>query len=197
MPWFDRISVPMRTTIFFIFVFLLLSCQSQAAIKQWDADVSFVNFSDEQKDKVKEAVALMKKIITSDEFRERVLNHTVNGKKTFIDNLGMTNEEIYKKISDGAEIIGDTSKNSTMNVELELFHSATKTIGYTYPDTNRIWINTKYFQNYTVIKVADNLMHEWMHKLGFDHDKVYSVSRNYSVPYAIGYLVEELARKYQ
>lgn len=187
----------MRTSIFFIFVFLLLSCHSQAAIKQWDADVSFVNFSDEQKDKVLKAVALMKKIIMSDEFRERVLAHTVNGKKTFVDNLGMTNEEIYKKISDGAELIGDTSKNSTMNVELELFHSATKTIGYTYPDTNRIWINTKYFQNYTVIKVADNLMHEWMHKLGFDHDKIYSVSRNYSVPYAIGYLVEELAKKYE
>ena len=187
----------MRTTLFFLFVFLFLSCESHAAIQRWDAEVSYVNFADHQKEKVRSAVALIKKVITSEEFRERVLNHTVAGKKTFIDNLGMSNEEIYKKIAEGAEIMGDTSKNATMNVELELFHSPTKTIGYTYPDTNRIWINTKYFDTYTVIKVADNLMHEWMHKLGFDHAKTYSVSRNYSVPYAIGYLVEELAFKWK
>lgn len=195
VPGTDRISVPMRTTLFSIFVLLFFPCESRASIKSWDAEVAFVNFSPSQKEKVHAAIALIREIVTSDEFRERVLNHTVNGKTTFVDNRGLSNEEIYKKIAEGAEIMGETSKNGTMDVELELFHSPTKTIGYTYPDTNRIWMNTKYFDSYTVIKVADNLMHEWMHKLGFDHDKTYSVARNYSVPYAIGYLVEELAQK--
>jgi hypothetical protein len=84
-----------------------------------------------------------------------------------------------------------------MNVELELYHSPSKTIGYTFPDTNRIWMNTKYFNRYTPVKVADNLMHEWMHKLGFTHEMKYSERRNYSVPYAIGYLIEELAEKHK
>ena len=91
--------------------------------------------------------------------------------------------------------MGNTSKNNTMDVELELYHQKTNTIGYTYPNTVRIWMNTKYFNKYTPVKVADNLMHEWMHKLGFTHATVWSKERDHSVPYAIGYLVEELAEK--
>ncbi len=163
----------------------------------WSADVYFVNFSAAQEEKVQTALTLMKKVIASDEFRTRVLNHTYNGKKTFFDNGGFTNDEIYQKILDGAEKMGDTSKNNQLNVELELYYAATTTIGYTYPSSLRIWMNTKYFNNYTPVKVTDNLMHEWMHKLGFGHATTYSTSRNYSVPYAIGYLMEELAEKYQ
>ena len=163
----------------------------------WTADVYFVNFSAAQEEKVQTALNLMKKVIASDEFRSRILNHSYNGKKTFVDNGGLTNAQIYQKILDGAEKMGDTSKNNQLNVELELYYAATTTIGYTYPSSLRIWMNTKYFNNYTPVKVADNLMHEWMHKLGFGHATKYSSSRNYSVPYAIGYLMEELAVKYQ
>lgn len=185
-----------RTLAFFFFVFFLMSCGgARASIPAWDADIRFVNFESHQEEKIQHAIALIRKVVASPEFRERILNHTYEGKKTFVDNRGLTNAEIYQKIADGAEIIGDTSKNQKMNVELELYHSKTKTIGYTYPNTTRIWMNTKYFNRYTPVKVADNLMHEWMHKLGFTHAMKYSVERNYSVPYAVGYLVEELAGK--
>jgi hypothetical protein len=163
--------------------------------QSWSADVYFVNFSQAQEGKVNTAISLMRKVIASDEFRTRVLNHTYKGKKTFVDNGGLSNAQIYQKILDGAEKMGDTSKNNQLNVELELYYAATTTIGYTYPSSLRIWMNTKYFNNYTPVKIADNLMHEWLHKLGFGHTTTYSASRNYSVPYAIGYMVEELAAK--
>lgn len=165
--------------------------------RSWDADIYLVNFNLEQEAKVLKAVALIKKVISSDEFRERVLNYTYDGKKGFFGNNGMTNEEVYQKILEGAEQMGNTSRNNIMDVELELYHQKTNTIGYTYPNTVRIWMNMKYFTRYTPIKVADNLMHEWMHKLGFTHATAWSESRDHSVPYAIGYLVEELALKHQ
>lgn len=163
----------------------------------WDADIYMVNFKPTQEEKVKEAVKIIKKVLTSAEFRERILNYTFNGKKEFNDNQGLSNEEVYQKILDGAEKMGNTTKNNTMDVELELYHQATTTIGYTYPNTVRIWMNKKYFNKYTPIKVADNLMHEWMHKLGFTHATTYSKDRDHTVPYAVGYLVEELADKFK
>ncbi len=159
----------------------------------WDTRIHFVNFTPVQEEKVRQAVDILKKVIATKEFKERLINFTYKGKKQFVDSAGRTNEEIYQMILDGAERIGDTSKNNTMDVELELYHQATKTIGYTYPNTVRIWMNKKYFNRYTPLKVADNLMHEWMHKLGFSHETSWSRDRDYSVPYAIGYLIEELA----
>lgn len=159
----------------------------------WDTNIKMKNFTKEQQEKVHKAVDLIKKVIATEKFRERVLNYTHLGKKSFVANHGFTNEEIYQKILDAAETIGNKSKNNTMDVELELYFQATKTIGYTYPNTTKIWMNTKYFDKYTPEKVADNLMHEWMHKLGFTHDVVWNEDRDHSVPYAIGYIVEELA----
>lgn len=162
----------------------------------WNAELYLVNFNAKQEEKVRKAVELIKKVVASSEFRKRILNYQYKDKTTFVDNHGFTNEEIYQKILDGAEKMGNKSSNNTMDVELELYHQKTKTIGYTYPNTVRIWMNKKYFNRYTPIKVADNLMHEWMHKLGFTHDVTWSRDRDHSVPYAIGYLVEELAQEY-
>jgi hypothetical protein len=160
--------------------------------QSWKAKPYLVNFSSEQEKKVQKAILILKSIINSNVFKERVLNYTYQGEKKFFDNQGMSNEEIYFKIIEGSEKIGNPLKNNTMDVELELYHQKTNTIGYTYPNTMRIWMNTKYFDKYTPIKVADNLMHEWMHKLGFTHATTWSKERDHSVPYAIGYLIEEL-----
>jgi hypothetical protein len=161
----------------------------------WKANLHLVNFNKGQEEKMREAISLIKKVITSQEFRERVLNYRSKGGRTFVENQGLSNEEIYLKILEGAEQIGHTSKNNMMDVELELYHQKTNTIGYTYPHTSRIWINKKYFSRFTPIKVADNLMHEWMHKLGFTHAMDWSKERDHSVPYAIGLMVEELASR--
>lgn len=161
----------------------------------WDADLYLTNFNREQEEKVRKAVEIIKKVISMKEFRDRVLNYSYKGADQFFENQGMTNSEVYQKLLDGAERIGNTAKNNTLDVELELYYQSTNTIGYTYPNTVRIWMNTKYFNKYTPIKVADNLMHEWMHKLGFTHAVIWSKDRDRTVPYAIGYLIEELAAK--
>lgn len=188
--------------ISFSFALILSTTPIFASVKpispkalSWSANPHLVNFNEKQEAKVKEAIEIMKRVIRSEEFRERILSYSYKNKNEFFENQGLTNEEIYEKILEGAEIIGNTSKNNALDVELELYYQKNTTIGYTYPNTVRIWMNTKYFDNYTPIKVADNLMHEWMHKIGFTHAMTWSEDRDHSVPYAIGYLLEEIAAK--
>jgi len=159
----------------------------------WDANIYFVNFSTSDEEKVLTAVELMKRVIASEEFKNAVINHTYNGQKTFVDNDGYSNSEIYQIILEGAEIIGNRTKNNTLDVELELYYALTNTVGYTYSNTTRIWMNTKYFNTFSPSSVAGNLMHEWLHKLGFGHASTWSESRDYSVPYAIGRIMSSMA----
>ena len=173
--------------------FLLLSFHTSAS--KFDAQINMVNFPQEHEAKVYQAIELIKKVVSSHEFKERILSHTYEGKKIFVDNKGLSNEQIYQLIIDGSETL-IPEKNGRMDVELELYQNTSNTIGYTYPHTSRIWMNSKYFNKYTPVQVADNLFHEWLHKLGFDHAIKYTQRRNYSVPYAIGYLMEELANKH-
>jgi hypothetical protein len=193
----EGISMTRSFSLLFLFLCLVKNLRAAQDVPPealtWGAELYMTNFNREQEEKVRKAVELIKKVISSPEFKHRVLAYTYKGKNAFIDNKNLTNEEVYRKILEGAEQIGNTTKNNTMDVELELYHQKTSTIGYTYPNTVRIWMNTKYFNKYTPKKVADNLMHEWMHKLGFTHATTWSKDRDHSVPYAIGYLVEELA----
>jgi hypothetical protein len=159
------------------------------------ANVYFVNFTAAQEDKYNKAIEIVKKVVASEEFRSKVLNHTYNGSKTYVDNNGKTNAQIYQMILDGAEKL-QPSKNNAMDVEVELYYAATTTVGYTYANSKRIWVNTKYFNTYTPASVAGNLFHEWLHKVGFGHASTYSVSRDYSVPYAIGRMISSMGNQY-
>ncbi len=162
----------------------------------FDASLTFVNFEVEQEEKVYKAVEIIKKVIASTEFRTKVINHTYNGQRSYMNNNGLTNEQIYQKVLEGAEklIPGDDFE---MDLELELYYSSKNTVGYTYPNTVKIWMNTKYFTPYTPAQVAGNMFHEWTHKLGFEHSANYTSLRESSVPYALGYMIRDLGKQYE
>jgi len=162
----------------------------------WNENLDLINFLAADELKVQEAADLLKKVIASKEFKDAVINHTYNGQKTFVDNGGLTNLQVYNTILAGSEKLSP-ARNNALDVEIELYSEDTNTIGYTYPTSPRIWMNTKYFNQYTPFEVCDNLMHEWLHKLGFGHSATYNAARPYSVPYAIGYLVESLSHNFK
>jgi hypothetical protein len=159
----------------------------------FDVEALLVNFKNEDQVKVESALELIKDVVRGSEFKERVINFTYNGKRAFVDNGGLTNEEIYQKILEGSEELNQ-GVDYKMDLELELYSSSKSTVGYTYESSPRIWMNTKFFDVYEAHEVAGNIFHEWTHKLGFDHASSYSVARDSSVPYALGYLMEELGR---
>lgn len=157
----------------------------------FSTSLKLLNFSSGQAEKVEQAAEIIRQVVATREFRDAILNHTFQGQKRFANNNGLTNLQIYDRILIGAESLNPV-KNNSLEVELELYYANNTTIGYTYPSTTRIWMNTKYFDNYTPSQVAANLMHEWLHKLGFGHDSSATTQRPYSVPYAVGYMIRRL-----
>jgi hypothetical protein len=161
----------------------------------WDANVSFINFTREQENKVLDAVDLIKQVLASEAFKKKILNFTYKGKKAFIDNNGLTNAQVYKKILEASEKL-NPGKNNTMDITVETYYTDANVIGYTMPSINKIYMNRKYFNNFTPVQISSNMVHEWLHKLGFGHDYESTPTRPYSVPYAVGYIVKSLAAKY-
>lgn len=80
-----------------------------------------------------------------------------------------------------------------MDIGIKLYYENSSTVGYTTTTSKIINMNTKFFNTYSSSGVSRNMMHEWLHKLGFKHAVNYSSSRDYSVPYAIGSIMEKLA----
>lgn len=162
-----------------------------------DVQVKFRNFDTRDKAKVNSAVEILKKVVNSPEFKERVLSFSFEGQNQFYQNNGMSNQEIYDLIMSGEEILMP-SADHVMNFDLTLYRSwnpFSKVKGYTLPDTMRIWINKKFFrkQSWSEVDVAANMAHEWVHKIGFGHDYYFTPDRPYSVPYAIGNIVADVA----
>lgn len=144
--------------------------------------------------KIETAGELIKRVIASEEFRNGVLNFKYNGKTQFNYNDGYTNSEIYNIILDGAEKWNGISDNE-MDLPIETYYESSNTVGYTNTGTSKIYMNTKFLDQYTAAEASGNMMHEWLHKLGFSHAVSYSTSRDYTVPYGIGYLMANLAVK--
>lgn len=158
-------------------------------------NIDLMNLTSSQENKMERAIEVVKMVVVTEEFRSKILNHKYKGKKTFVDNGGLTNAQIYKKILEGAETLSP-AKNNRMDMEVEMYSASNNVVGYTYPNSKRIWVNTKFFNSYTPAGVAHNLVHEWLHKLGFKHSASANAARPYSVPYAIGYIVMEMGKDF-
>lgn len=154
-------------------------------------NASLRDFGPEKEEKMRDALDRLKIIINSKVFKSRILNHEYQGEKTFVDNGGLTNEEIYEKLMIGAETLMP-DEDEEVDVDITLYYKSNSTVGYTYPDTNRIWVNDKFFATFTLGKVAANVSHEWTHKVGFGHDFNRTAKREFSVPYGVGTIIQEL-----
>lgn len=145
--------------------------------------------------KYNKAVALVKKVVATEAFRSAVVNHTYGGAKTFVNNNGLTNAQIYQSVLDAAERL-TPAKNNTLDVGVKLYYEANNVVGYTSPSYAYINVNTKFFDTYAVNSVASNLFHEWLHKVGYGHDASATPGRPYSVPYAVGYMIRDIGKNF-
>jgi hypothetical protein len=188
-----------KTACILLVVLFNLSCNksfAQLVSENFEVRTILIGFTDKQEKKIQSASRLIKKIVRSEKFKQKVLGHTWKGKEQFAENRGLSNSEIYKKILEGSEQISNDGANNTMDLEIELYADYSSiTIGYTYPSITRIFMNRKYFNKFRPHQVADNMMHEWLHKIGFSHAVKDTPERIYSVPYAIGYIVKGIARE--
>jgi hypothetical protein len=185
--------------MYLYFLLFLFTFSSYAQVPKlaltFSSDIETFDTTSSQESKIRLAEDKIRSVIASEEFRTRVLNHTYNGVKTFVDNGGLSNLQIYNKILEGAEKLLPTRDNE-MDLKIKTYYQNSSTVGYTYSNSSYIYMNTKYLNQYTSNQVSRNMIHEWLHKLGFRHSSYYSYSRNFSVPYGIGRIMGELATKY-
>lgn len=167
-----------------------------AAALSFKTDVSYlVGFDSSDEDKYNKAVALVKKVVATEAFRKQILNHIYNGEKTFVQNNGLANAQIYQTILDAAEKL-TPAKNNTLDVGVKLYYENSNVVGYTSTGITYINVNTKFFNTYAVNSVASNLFHEWLHKVGFGHDVSATSRRPYSVPYAVGTIIRNIGKNF-
>lgn len=157
------------------------------------------NFDSKALASLEKARGLLEIVVNSDDFKQKVLHFTYQGQETYVQNNGYSNSQIYDLIMAGAEQYpSKTTANHTMDLYLELYTAnGSSTIGYTSPSTKTIYMNTYFYNSASAGDIAGNMMHEWLHKLGFDHDSAVTARRPSSVPYAIGYIARDLVKKLQ
>jgi hypothetical protein len=153
------------------------------------------NFSLSELKKLKEVLPVLEKAINSNEFKKWCVEYDF---ENAYDNR-MNGNQIYIKLMTGAEVL-DPKEDKEMDIDLTIYTvpwygRGKNVIGYTYPSTMRTWVNRKFFSSYTIAGIAGNLAHEWCHKIGFDHSFYWTSTRSTSVPYAVGYKVEELCER--
>lgn len=144
------------------------------------------NFSPAEVAKHETAMKMLEVVLNSVEFKYRLLD------RKLVRTNGMTNLQVYELIMTGAEKLAPDS-DYEMDLWVDMYQSNfSKVIGYTTPKELWTHLNRKFFSGYSYAEIACNAFHEWLHKIGFDHVS----AKDYdSVPYALGYLVEEMIKE--
>jgi hypothetical protein len=127
-------------------------------------------------------VAKLNRIIQSKEFKEKVLNHKFKGKNSF-HYTEKSPQEVLKIIT-----------TTRLIVEIERkWNFNKKVVAWTYPSSNKIFFNSRVSRK--DCSWVGTLGHEVLgHKNGFDHEVNFTKDREYSVPYGIGKIVNDICR---
>lgn len=143
-----------------------------------------LNGDKERAAKYLEAVAQVQAVVNSPEFKNEVLLKSFTSTRKSPADVLLDMEKASEILSPG--------DNGIWEWEFAFYYKKrTKVIGWTNAATKTVWLNRAKFDYMELAEIADNVAHEYMHKIRYDHS---SASDLRSVPYAIGYLVESMVR---
>jgi hypothetical protein len=141
-------------------------------------------FTEDQAKRYDEICRKVEIVVNSVEFRTEVIT------RRYTSNRDMSSLRIYELIMNGAEILSPTPDHE-IDVMVEMYSRNNSTIGYTTPKDEWTHLNNKFYSKLSDAEIGANLIHEWLHKLGFDHS---SAKEYTSVPYSIGSIVRDLIK---
>lgn len=104
-----------------------------------------------------------------------------------------TGTEIAKMIRSG-EDYKPYGKDGVIDIEIEGFYKNSSTVGYTYLNRLKTYINRKFLRQFTEDEVFGHIMHELMHRMGFSHDS--STDKKSDVAYLVGYASRDAFEEY-
>jgi hypothetical protein len=153
-----------------------------------------INYSSAQLEKLNKVKSLIETVVNSDSFRIKILNMHVSP-----DNNpeGLSNQQIYNRLMEANEL-SYTNKLTVIDLNLRIkpvpfYKPFTSVVGYTNPSIHYIVTYRSKFENCALHELAAHYIHEWTHKLGFDH--LEKETWDNAVPYLVQNIVEELAEK--
>jgi hypothetical protein len=149
----------------------------------------------QQKKKFEKALEIMEEIVNSEEFKQKVLSYErVVGKdasgndiksRSYANNYiwndkdnPLSNEDIYNIIMTGDErsrenTLGEMNFNSYVRIckwYQRKFTWCNGVIGSTNPHSSKwIKLNWKFYKKFETEEMVSNMIHEWIHLLGFLH----------------------------
>jgi len=168
-----------------------------------------LEFSKDYRNLITEACQILIEIINTDEFKHIIrnynwhhrrrgiihgFNHTNTSRSEILSKLLSGNDEFIDEYEDDHNQINDKD----IDIWIIPYHGRKKVIGKTNPNTYKTWLNLNYWNTRIVqnkinpiltrIEIAENILHEYCHNLGFGHkgnkrNKHYNI---HSVPYALG-----------
>jgi hypothetical protein len=179
-----------------------ISHDSKSHNSYLDIEVESVVYREgNQKEKLKKAFILIDEIVNSVEFKTKVISYMgKKGVQAYSKNYlwsnskeRLSNEDIYDLIMKGDEkMVPDTI--GKMNLNVRRYWSSwwgRRTIGYTSPGSSkRINVNGRHYKGFEVNQMVGNIVHEWIHLLGFLHGKS---NIHEEVPYVVGQIANEMA----
>lgn len=177
-----------------------------------------LEFSDEYKYLITESCQILIEVVNSAEFQENVLNyewhHKRRGRKIGFNHTNASREEVLSKLLSGNdkfsdEFVDDHNEIDDGDIDIWIFpyYAKKKIVGSTNPSTYRTWLNLNYWNRriisnkvnpiLTKIEIAENILHEYCHNLGFGHrgNKPHKYYNRHSVPYALGDIFNKIALK--
>lgn len=145
----------------------------------------------DQREFFRSAMSIMRHVVNSDAFQNAVLDF--NG----YTHTDQDAREIYMNFMSGKDLY-ETVVDNEMDIEVTIYNKNNSTVGYTYPNTRKQWINWKFVTMNKIEGIATviaNIVHEGCHNLGYRHR---GNNRNKygnwkSVPYIYGDTAKQIA----
>lgn len=144
--------------------------------------------SQERLDKINNVALEMHTVINSSIFRDKIYVMDKSGETSKYKDV--SNSEVYQMIMKGAEVL-DPQVDYEMDIFIDDYFSLKRVIGYTFKTTKTIFVNTRYFDSRPSSLIGSNILHEYGHKLGFDHDFSNTPRRPKSICYQLNRVYEE------
>lgn len=162
------------------------------------------NFKLDELKKVCAAQQMLNRVLNNEKFREHVLKFTTEGlfrfhyRRTFLGkwiDKPYSNREVYEIITQNSD--NDNQEIKQVDLDLEMLPGGeVEQLGYTNPDTRKIYTYRNWFNNLSLGEYANHLAHEWCHQLGFNHASKPTEKTSHSVPFGIGKITEHLSMDY-
>jgi hypothetical protein len=125
------------------------------------------------------------KLIRSARLLEEVVNSLVFTEEFLKLDLGVPGAKLLERFMSGGDQYGEA--DGDIDIDLTFYYRWwSKVVGYITQGGEQ-YINGKFFDRYNEAEIAGNLAHEYFHRMGYSDD-----AGEMSIPYQVGYLVEEI-----